>query len=80
MKAVINEKETPDGIYPCLKKLVYDTTGNTIIVLFEKPKCGTTVFKHVVEGNCLDEVGEYYQSWDESIFTPFTGSITLAND
>lgn len=80
MKAVINEKGTQDCVYPCLKKLVYKNTGNTIIVLFDKPKCGTIIFKHVVAGNCLDEVGEYYQSWDEPIFTPFTGSITLSND
>ena len=80
MKAVINEKGISGEIYPCLKKLVYETTGNTIIVLFNKPKCGTTIFKNVVEGNCLDEVGEYYQLWDESLFTPFTGSITLSND
>lgn len=70
MKAVINEKETPE--YPCLK--VSKNTGN--IVLFIASKTGIVV--SVVSD--LWELGDYSDAFAENDFTPFTGSITLSND
>lgn len=79
MKAVINNTE--DQKYPCLKVHQYPKKGSTVYVLFEKPGCGTPV--HIIPGEngaCGDKVGQYSSNWVESVFSVFSGSITLSND
>ncbi len=73
MKAVINEKETPQQPkYPCL--MIASETTN-IIVLFWKYGIG------VVVGNPNTiTIGAIKDDWNMARFTPFTGSITLSND
>jgi len=80
MKAVINEKETPGLDYPKLMTFTYPHSGSTVVVLFTEPNCGVTLDVKNGTDVCLDEVGDYFAGWEESGFTPFTGTITLSND
>lgn len=75
MKVEVNEKPVEqESKYPYIgiRKDEYDYT----IVYFISKDCGI----------CLDtdfygdKIGEYSKEWNENIFPPFTGSITLSND
>ena len=77
MKAVINEKETPvkEKEYPWIGKFI-NTEGKAIVVGFKSPRNGTIIYSKSNDWN----VFETSSIWDETNFTPFTGSITLSND
>jgi len=74
MKAVINEKETPEQGYPCLKQFIGD--GPYQLVLFKKEKSGTLIYQNPDK----HQIGYHSDDWPEYLFTPFTGTITLSND
>jgi hypothetical protein len=77
MKAVINEKETlvKEKEYPWIGKFI-NTEGKAIIVGFKSHRNGTVIYSNSNVWN----VFETCSIWDETNFTPFTGSITLSND
>ena len=49
----------------------------TKIVLFDGPSKGTAVWTKQAPSLNL---GEYSDEWDEDIFTPYNGTVTLSND
>jgi len=70
IKAIVKETATKGTKYPCLKE---SETG--AIVLFFAKNSGVSVCK-----SYHNDVGEYSNTWLESDFIPFHGTVTLVNE
>ena len=71
MKSVVNKVDLKSETYPVLKG------SGDHIVLFTSPKTGVSL---VSNGKNWPFVGSYSETWSESLYTVFTGSVTLSND
>ena len=73
MKATTNvTKKKPETKYPCIKQ----SRLNGTIILFTAHNEGVIL----EAGDSLCEAGEFSESWNESVFDFFDGTITLEND
>jgi len=70
IKAIVKEAATKGTKYPYLKE-----SENGTIVLFFAQNSGVSVCK-----SYYHDVGEYSNTWLESDFKPFHGTVTLVNE
>lgn len=77
IEAFINELE--ENVYPYIG--IYKADSDTSsIVLFIKPSCGIQLdFEGEDDPEYPTRIGEYVESYDESLFKPYSGSITIRN-
>lgn len=65
IKVEVDDLVTKAWDYPCLK-----SSGEGRIVLFTGPSTGTIVNR---------DRFEYSRDWEEALFEPFVGKVTLSN-
>jgi hypothetical protein len=59
--------------YPCLKIAEDDGT----IILFSAPLKGMCIYPGK---DTMRKMGEYHSKWNEAVFTPFCGEVTLKQE
>lgn len=80
IEAFINEvEENVENKYPYIG--IYKADRDTSsIVLFTKQNCGIQLdFEGEDDPEYPTRIGEYVENYDESLFKPYSGSITIRN-
>jgi len=71
MKSVVNKVDLKSETYPVVKASLDH------LVLFTSPGSGVCLNG---DSKNWPFVGSYSEAWSESLYTVFTGSVTLSND
>lgn len=73
---IINGGAERETKYPCLKAL--NKSSGIVVVFFVKKNLGIVVLNTTAA--LVPQVGYFSEMWDERLFEPFKGTISLSND